>query len=240
MSQPSIPTDQIKRLAIFVEGKTEMLFIERLVKEVAGRHNIRIETRSISGGTTVPRSYVTLVAAPLAGNEKFFVLIVDCQGDQQVKTRIVEEHQNLNDEGYEKIIGIRDVFPDFTADEIPKLRIGLRTRISGKLIPVEFILSVMEIEAWFIAETSHFSKIDASLTIPVINAVLSSDITGDVTKLPSPAASLNKIYDIVGLEYKKGAEETIEKLDYAHMYMHLGSQISDVDNLMKSLDKFLI
>jgi hypothetical protein len=232
-------TENLKRLAIFVEGKTELQFVERIVTEVAGRHNVRIETRSISGGTNVPRSYITLKAAPTEGQEKYFVLIVDCQGDQQVKTRIVEEHQNLSKQGYTKIIGIRDVFPDFKRQDIPKLRLGLMKYISGKLIPVEFVLSVMEIEAWFLAEASHFLRIDPSLDVSTIKEKTFLDLLEDMTARENPASDLKRIYDAVGIEYKKGSETTVEKLDYTYIYTEMRDKIESVEQLMSSLDDFL-
>ncbi|OWK45365.1 hypothetical protein FRUB_01696 [Fimbriiglobus ruber] len=49
------------------------------------------------------------------------MLIVDCGGDHQVKSRILEEHENLTKTSYQKIVGIRDVRPDFTSADIPRL-----------------------------------------------------------------------------------------------------------------------
>ena len=37
-----------------------------------------------------------------------------------------------------------------------------------KPIVVDFILSIMEIEAWFLAEHSHFAKIDPKITLEAI------------------------------------------------------------------------
>ena len=216
-----------------------MQFVERLVTEVAGRHNVRIESRSISGGTTVPRSYVTLKATLIAGTEKYFVLIVDCHGDRQVRTRIGEEHKNLTNEGYQKIIGIRDVFPDFSRADIPRLRAGLMMYLSGKLIPVEFVLSVMEIEAWFLAEASHFTKIHSSLNMETIKANTAIDLLQDPSHLENPASELKKIYDSAGVDYKKGEEITVEKLDYAYVYTEMRERIDSVKQLMNSLDEFL-
>ncbi len=146
----------MNKLAVFVEGKTEVLFIERLIEEIAGEMNVLIEQRQIRGGSTCERSMLTIKAARQKTSQKYFVLIYDCGGDGSVKTQIVEEHENLNDSGYSRIIGLRDVRGRLTHADIPKLEKQLPLDIQTSLIPVDFILAIMEIEAWFLAETTHY------------------------------------------------------------------------------------
>ena len=44
----------MKKLAIFVEGKTELIFVEKLLFEIGGNKNIRINKLELSGGSTCP------------------------------------------------------------------------------------------------------------------------------------------------------------------------------------------
>ena len=155
----------MNKLAVFVEGYTEVLFVEKLIAEIAGNNKVVIDHREIRGGSASRRTFARIRASKMEGDEKYFVMIVDCGGDSLVKTRIMEEHENLTNGGYSKIIGIRDVRPDFTHADIPRLEAGLAKHIKTSLIPVEFILAVMEIEAWFLAEVSHFAKIDPGITV---------------------------------------------------------------------------
>ena len=53
----------MNKLAVFVEGYTEVVFIERLIEEIAGKQNVRIEHRKIRGGATTRRTFA-LVARP--------------------------------------------------------------------------------------------------------------------------------------------------------------------------------
>jgi len=39
----------VKKLAIFVEGQTEQIFVEKLLKEIAGRNRIAIEVIAVNG-----------------------------------------------------------------------------------------------------------------------------------------------------------------------------------------------
>ena len=40
----------MRKLAFFVEGQTEAVFIERLVEEIAGEDRVIVERRKASGG----------------------------------------------------------------------------------------------------------------------------------------------------------------------------------------------
>lgn len=230
----------MRRLAVFVEGYTEVLFIEKLITEIAGNHNVVVETIRISGGTNAPRSITSLQAARAATNEAYFVLIVDCGGDHQVATRIREEHESLTAKGYQKIIGLRDVRPDFAIEDVPALERGLRKYIKTSLIPVEFILALMEIEAWFIAEHNHFVKIDPTITLDAIEATLGfNPEVDDITLRSEPRDDLETIYGLAGKQYVKPAENTIGALDFTHIYTDMRARFVHVDRMMNSIDDFM-
>jgi hypothetical protein len=230
----------MEKMAFFVEGKTEALLIKNLIEKIATANSFAIEHKKISGGATIPRSIETIEAAVLQGNERYFFLIFDCGGDHQVKTRILEEHARLTASGYKKIVGIRDVYPDFLATEINALRLGLRTYIKTSLAPVEFILSTMEVEAWFLAEINHFKKIDPALTMTSIAAALGfNPSTDDMTARPAPAKDLDACYKLVGKVYEKAGALTLQALDFDHMYLSLGDKVEQLAQLVESIDDFL-
>jgi hypothetical protein len=231
----------MNRLAIFVEGYTEVVFVEKLIEELAGQNNVRIEHREIRGGTKTRLTIRTIKAAKPDTGQQYYVLLIDCGGDEQVKTRIREQHKNLTDTGYSRIIGIRDVRPEFTHSEIPKLERGLPTFISTKLAPVTFILSILEIEAWFLAEATHFQRIDPSITIAAIKANLSFDPENDdMEQRLTPAVDLNACYAIGGKAYLKyQAKVTVDALDYLLIYTELRNKINYLDQLLSHIDAFL-
>lgn len=230
-----------RKLAFFVEGHTESAFVERLVEEIAGRRNVRVELRSLRGGTNVRRTFPIDRAAPPDAGEKLFVLIVDCGGDQLVKSRIDEEHENLTRSGYEKIVGLRDVRPNFTHAQIPQLERGLRFRIKTNLIPVEFVLAVLEVEAWFLAEATHFERIDPGLTAARIAADLGFDPSAeDMSARAAPAADLDRCYGLVGKAYEKGrARDVVDALDFGEVYMTLPVWYPPLARLAGSVEAFL-
>ena len=156
---------------------------------------------------------------PSTGQEHF-VLIFNCGNDELVKSRMVEEYTNLAGAGYSKLICIRDVYPKFKYAEIGKLEMGLPIWVRTKPILVDFILSIMEVEAWFLAEHTHFTQIDPALTVAAIIARLNFDPANDDMQLrPAPADDLHDCYALVSKAYEKAtAIETIKALDYTYMY----------------------
>jgi hypothetical protein len=231
----------MNRLAVFVEGNTEILFVKKLIEELAGRNRVLIEHWKIWGGKTVPRRMARMTATRRNTGQEYYVLLVDCGGDEGVKSRILEEHEKLSNTDYEKIIGIRDVRPKFTHAHIPRLRTGLATRIRPELIPVRFILAVMEIEAWFLAEATHYPKIDPAITVEAIRGTLGFDPENDdMEQRPEPAKDLNDCYAIGGKTYtKRRARATVASLDYAQVYIKLRQKSQDLDQLIADIDAFL-
>ena len=214
--------------------------MDRLLTEIAGANDILIEQRQIMGGGSVPRSTAIIRAAKAVTSEKYYVLLIDCGGDHQVKTRILEEHERLTKAGYSKIIGLRDVRPTFTHADIPILSVQLKKYVKTSLIPVDIILAVMEIEAWFLAEVRHFPKIEPSITVTRISSSLGfNPEIDDMTLRLAPAEDMSRAYMIGAKTYQKPARSTIDNLDYLEMYFELSKKIPQLKSLVDSIDSFL-
>lgn len=231
----------MRRIAFFVEGYSEVLFVERLVREIAGRNNVFIETGFIRGGRSIPRQLTILSGADRDSGCEYYVLILNCQGDHQVATRIIEEHVGLAQEGYEKIIGLRDVRPVFTHAEIPRLRNNMDALLNKASVPTEMVLSIMEIEAVFLGESSHFEKISPEITLEAIRNGLGFDPALDDMQLRAePAADLAACYAIGGKGYSKSAvKDTVDVLDFDRVYLDLSERFFSVARLASNIDEFL-
>lgn len=230
----------MNKLAVFVEGQTEQIFTEKLLIEIAGRKNIYIEKCELTGGKKYPRK--RLYFRSVNNKSKYFAYIVDCKNDSTVKSDIVYNYDSLVREGYSSIIGIRDVYP-IERMEIPKLKYGLSYRVKTKPIRPVFILSVMEIEAWFLAEHTHFKRIHERLTIDRIKAEMNFDPSQENMELRDrPSQDLHQIYALEGLAYKKRkghTERTVEALDYAEIYPGLISRLQAIREFTSEIDKFM-
>lgn len=228
------------KLAVFVEGWTELSFVERLIGEIAGNHNIVFEKKRIVGGSHVQRRVISIETTKAIVDEKFYVLLFDCGGDHQVKPRIEEQHVSLTKSGFSSIIGLRDVRPNTSRQDIPLLERNLKYGIKSALSPVAIILAVMEIEAWFLAESSHFEKIDPTINPARIqNSLGFNPESQDMTLRDAPALDLAHAYEIAGKKYKKPAEQTIEVLDYSRIYLDLAEKIPHLGQLVRRIDSFL-
>ena len=229
------------KLAVFVEGYTELLFVDRLISEICGENIVTEHCEIIGGGKNkkIPRVARITKAAAADHDKRFFILIYDCRGDRQVAARIQQEHEPLTRAGFSKIIGIRDVFPDYLHADIPKLERLLKKYIKTSLIPVEFILPIMELEAWFLAEFNHFAKINSSITTAEIKSKLGFDPEHDDLSLRlTPTEDLNSAYMLGGKSYVKGVDSTIKALDYPFLYVELTKKIPYLNRLGMSIDDF--
>ncbi len=228
----------MKKLAVFVEGLTERSFVETLLERIAGAKRLRIETRQAIGD-----KWVLIKGSDPHIASDFFVLLVDCSSDNRVKSEIRENYDGLVREGYQAIIGLRDAYPDVTLDQLPQLRMGLQMYIKTKPIQVAFVIGVMEVEAWFLSEHTHFPKIHPDLTLDRIKTATKFDPSKDDMQLrPHPAGDLNDIYHLVGLGYgKKGkqVQRTVAALDYERVYLELTEKFPDLELLTASIDQFL-
>lgn len=230
----------MRRLAMFVEGFTELKFIEKLVREIADRKDIAIKQQRIIGGTTRAKQYITLHADTPSKGCTHYLLLIDSKGDAAVAQRIREEHESLTAAGYERLIGLRDVRPDFDRKDIAQLRTGLKYGIKTKLAPVEFFLAIMEIEAWFLAEDTHFSRVHADITPERIESILGfNPRTDDMSLRDNPAQDLIDCYALEGVQYDKGGEFTVPLLDMVHMYAETAPRVQDLQGLIASLEDFL-
>jgi hypothetical protein len=231
----------MNKLAIFVEGQTELLFMDKLLSEIANANDLLVEHYNALGKFT----NFTMTRALKRGNPnaQHYVQIVDCHSDTTVKSSILERYSNLATAGFWAAIGIRDVFPKNLHAQINSLRAGMAYGISTNPVRVEFILGVMEVEAWFIAEHTHFERISPLLTNPRIVATVGFDpITANLELRPNPADDLDRIYRFAGMAYTKkrrNCERTVNNLDCALMYCDVVNRFSDFRNLIQIIDGFL-
>jgi hypothetical protein len=205
----------VSRVAIFTEGETEQLFVEWLVRELAGAVPLQIEMLARRGESSVRRR-LRIVRSGTEPPPQFYFLIVDCGSDGGVKSRIIEEYDNLVRTGYSSIVGLRDA-PKVRAN-IPRLRTELLKDVNQVPASVVFVLAIMEIESWFLSEHTHFERIHEGLTPVLIQQSLGFDPRNDDMRLRDrPASDLNEAYQLVGKHYHKGqgAQQTVFVLDCA-------------------------
>ncbi len=229
----------MKKLAVFVEGETEQLFVEWLILQLAGSRSLRYARCEVRGGAKAKRRIHTVEAGAAPDHADYYVIIFDCSGDGGVKSRLLELYSNLVSKDYQGIIALRDA--PRRRETIPRLQAELPIGIPTTPVRVVFVLAIMEIEAWFLAEHTHFTKIKDTLTIELIRTSLGFDPSADNMRLRDrPSHDLNAAYELVSERYQKGraAQRTIWTLDVARLYLEMTESEPEIKRLVEAIDTF--
>lgn len=251
----------MKKIAFFVEGETEYYFISKLLKEIAGEKKINVIADKLTGGGKKQpiRSVSVSLESTVNPLAKYEALIRVSGTDNRVDTDIEDFHKDLqrtkSENEYSLIIGLRDLKgqkPDLsptTLLDLPKMELAakviMRHCVLSHIIPTSIIIAVYEIEAWFLAECTHFERIDATLKNPPIVSVMGfNPCIDDMTLRPEPAKDLHSIYQlgIPPKAYHKTAPQasrTVNCLDYANIYLNVRHKITKLNELVTKIDNFL-
>jgi hypothetical protein len=232
-----------KKIAFFVEGYTEQEFVRKLLTEIFGVRKLAIEITRIKGGKKIPITHTIIESALTTDDTIYYILIYNCTGDSNVKSYILDHRESLIKSGYIKIIGLRDIYPDFKREDIFKLEQWLNYGLPQKDLPIKIVLSIMEIESWFLAEEKHYLKINETLDLNYICNNFNFNPSEDDTQLIDEAAKkLDQIYQNVGEVYNKDIDKinkTINALDYANVYFVVSNRISSLKKLIFEFEEVL-
>lgn len=230
----------MRKIAIFVEGLTEMLFVDRLIQELAEESGLAVEHAEGIGGAVRARQIKVLKRMTIQPHHRYYVLIVNCAGDSNVKSDIIERYHGLKRSGYSAIIGLRDVYGQFRYEDVARLREALEVGMpKTDDLPVELLLAVMEIEAWFLGEYTHFERVSPNLRLERIKGALNFDpSTDDLERRSHPAEDLDHIYQLAGHRYTKqrnNLERTVELLDFRFFISNVSRRFPDAGRLIVAL-----
>lgn len=223
------------KVAIFVEGETELQFVLKLVRSLYGNKGISLEIRSQTRGTLV------LESTEIVPNAAAYILIVCCNNDEQVKTQIRDNYNDLVGAGYSTIIGLRDIYPN-KHNELPMFKRGLPVGLPNGAVPIKLHLAVLETEAWFLDELTHFSRIEPSLTVQRIVDAGFDIATKTGEQWEDPAQTLHQIYQLAKRSYRKKRGHigrTIRALSEEELYINVRARAPHFDDLLTSLESAL-
>jgi len=169
---------------------------------------------------------------------EYYFVIYDCCGDDRVQSDISERLDSLREESFSIVIGIRDVYPE---TDIAMLRHYLYYGISlNPDVSVNVILAVNEIEAWFLAEETHYQKISDRISLDIANKIAGIDVSRDSTEsIEHPSDTLKQIYMKGGTTYDKSKEKvqrTVGNLDYENLYINVRNRNNSLNELLTCLD----
>lgn len=224
-----------KKLAVFVEGYTEQEFTIQLLTELIGKRDLIFDIQQQHKGTLVFQELRTLGTT---AQPPIHILVANCCNDKQVKSQINDNYKTLTAGGYSLIVGLRDVYP-FEHSDIQALEDSLLVGLSTGALPVHLHLAIMEIEAWFLEETTHFPRIDKNITLQALVASGFDHNSSRAYSLYHPSDILDKVYQTVSKSYKKKSSQiqrTIQALSYEEMYVNTRHKAPSLEKFITSLE----
>ena len=232
----------MKKLAIFVEGLTEQILVRHMLQSVLSRNRIAIQSVKITGGHNVRMSFTVMKAAHIERDTDYFVLVYDCGGETNVKGYLMAHHDKLVSNGYGMILGLRDVYPNFSREEIGKLIRGLNYKIPQKGARTHIILAIMETEAWFLGEYRHLKKVSRTLTPEFIQKHLGfNPKIENMEERERPADDMKAVYHLVGHDYTKKRDKlnaVVSKLDFEYFTHGLARRMPSLEHFIRNLEIF--
>jgi hypothetical protein len=229
-----------KKLAIFVEGQTEQIFLKTLIEEIAGKKKIHVEAATYRTATLAKLQLTK--KRMFRSDLEYFVLLMNCQNDERVKSVVLEQRTSLERSGYSLILGLRDLYPRALSD-IAAVKRNIAYRLPTAGIPTHILLAVAEVEAWFLQDYTHYARIDPALDPGTFKGKFGFDPLIDSAEVvPWPSNLLHRIYQSVGKAYRKSrnhVERTVQVLDYAEMYVRFPSRLPHLGELIGHVDAFL-
>src|SRR4030042_3343750 len=199
-------------IALLVEGKTEEIFLSYLFPYIQLPDQLLFS--------------INLVDVLNDTIHKNKIWLKNCQGDRSAPTFIKNNMKVFMRHDFDKIILIRDYFPDYRPptnlckkDLCRNLLNNIPSIIISKYSSNIFInLSVKEIEAWFFADKHMFSRMSPHLTEDYINANYDYILTINPEEIRRPSSKLKNIInnEIPNHKYNKTEREiyfVVSKID---------------------------
>lgn len=222
-------------LAVFVEGQTELIFVEQLLFKMMGYQHLRVVLEFQHGDNF---HQLGVRGAP-EEDARHTVLLSNCASDGKVLPAIEERALLLRNAQYDRVLGLRDIHPEPSA-ELEEIYELTNERLAALPLPCEMIIAVREVEAWFIADHAHFPKVDATLTAAFILERLGIDVeTQDVEAIPHPTGQLQDIYGLIARRYDKTIHDVnslVNVLNYDYLYLEAPQKVSSLKKFVDALD----
>jgi len=214
----------MKKVAIFAEGQSELIFVRHFIALLLGWEKISFKCLKLYRGATEPVPFEYLNP-----NAETYFLIVNIGNDETVLTAVKDRERQLIQAGYEKIIALRDMY----SEEYSKRSAGVidanvtkgfidQTNITISKMnnsdKIKMCFAIMELEAWFLGMYNIFKRVKPELNVAYIEEKLGFNLAviDPQAKFFKPADDVDKIFSLVGLRYQKKehlAESLCSKMD---------------------------
>ena len=206
----------MRRIAIFVEGQTALIFVRQMLL-------LLIDNSKLSFSCWEWYEYELRHCLKFnhyhSPDPDIHFTIIDSRNDEGVLTALKDRERGLLKKGFEKIIGLRDMY-----SENYRKRAGsnINEQVANAFInewergiqemsdplKIKIHVSIMELEAWFLGMYSILERINAKLSVDYILERLGFDlrIVDPQKEFFHPTVNLNQVLDLVKLKYDKSRD----------------------------------
>lgn len=231
----------MKKITIFVEGQTELLFVEKLIEEIANKNEVYIHSDKLQNGKM--KNIKRLEFENIDKTAKYYTQIIDCSNDNKVQSCIFDYCINMQNKGFDKVLGLRDLYPRMFED-LEKIKKLSEVKNPELKITAKSIISVFEIETWFLSEYNLFEKRDSRLTLEFIKNLgydLKNDKLDKDYKYHCSSKVLQKILSSVNKGYtkrEKHVNKILENMDFEFLYLESRYRLESLNEFISELDDF--
>lgn len=226
----------MKKIAIFVEGHSELIFIREFLLKRFDYQHIDLECRTLFKDDRILSAEYDFPNE----NAPIHFQVINVGSDVSVLQRILKREEILWNAGYERIIGLRDMYSDEYKEAMGQPREikplinqkfinGYNDTIKTKAIKpdnIYFYFAIMELETWFLGIPTLWQQ--KSITSDMIQEILKVDffkIDPETTFL-HPTETIKALLELIGEKYDKHDHEINSFLSYIEK--------EDFENLLTS------
>lgn len=227
------------KISIFVEGGGEAIFLWELAKHVLSDQNAKIVTWFENGGRRFCRVPMAEKEFVLGTGRDLYLQIVNSANEERVVSDAIENAPRLAAANFSQIVVVRDVAPNVSRADTPKLREGISNSLRVSPVPTLVVLEIMEFEAWLLSMADYYHRIDRRLTREAITesiGVFPSSANCQMFDRPSDILKeIMKLADINDIKSRTVVTEIIRAFDFDVLVNERAPQIDDLNNLIASV-----
>lgn len=192
----------MKRIAIFTEGESDMLFSSYLLKVIYGLDGVLIRYVKFTSDKTYEENYIRQEGY---GDISLEFVLLNLGNDKRVVNKLRENGASMLEKGYDSVIGLRDLGSQ-EYDTLAKGKIDdaitkrMINDIRGVLGTLEIFFAVMELEAWYLALTDclvrsgyNLDDINGKLGVVLTDVDPESDFYNPKSIISSFESNFNEI-----------------------------------------------
>ncbi len=213
----------MRKTAVFVEGQTELIFVREFLLKVFEYQNIDLECRTLFTDQSFLKAEYDFPNPAAA----YHFQVINVGNDNSVLSRILKREQYMWNTGYERIIGLRDMYSKNYREASNTIQPSVNQRFidgiqqtiqvkASQPDKISVCFAIMETEAWFLGLYELFEKMNNRLTVTHIHTKLDLNLAAidPETTVFHPAKCVEEIYALADKSYdkRKGDIEAIASL----------------------------